>query len=87
MTCCFPPTFGSRYLSFCVTVIWGLRLIDAAAAGTPQIISSVPLLDELHSRRDFRVTPETLELPIHRPRMANNSADTKLGAASVKLRT
>jgi hypothetical protein len=52
-----------------------------------QIISSVPLLDELHSRRDFRVTPETLELPIYRPRMANNSADTKLGAASVKLRT
>ena len=32
-------------------LIWGgvpARLIDAAAAGTAQIISSVPLLDELH---------------------------------------
>ena len=32
-------------------LIWGGvpgRLIDAAAAGTAQIISSVPLLDELH---------------------------------------
>jgi len=65
-------------------LIWGGvpgRLIDAAAAGKTQIISSVPLLDELHEvlfRKKFAACSMACTLQRHdhflRRRLAGKSA-------------